>query len=136
MCALNCLAWCLQDSLVLVPVVAANDKYTAMIHGLVYLSECVHEETATIQGVHGLKSADERTPRLWMLNKADSLELGEEQALASIVAYMNCFDGSLLHHFLLILPPERSFFHVMCHQAFVVWIHDERWLMWLLTIWG
>eukprot|EP00978_Attheya_sp_CCMP212_P021324 scaffold62068_cov28-Attheya_sp.AAC.1 len=94
-----------------------------MIHGRVYLSECFHEETNTIQGAPDLKLVDEKT-QLWMLNKADSPEL-EEQALASIIAYMNRFDGSLVHRFVPMLPPERRFFHVICHQGFVMWSHDE-----------
>jgi hypothetical protein len=56
---------------------------------LVYLLECFHEETNEFQGVLDLKLVDDKY-RLWMLNKADSPEL-EEQALASIIAYVNRF---------------------------------------------
>eukprot|EP00978_Attheya_sp_CCMP212_P034118 scaffold141521_cov66-Attheya_sp.AAC.1 len=81
MCALNCPAWHLQDSSV-VPVVAADDEYTAMIHGLgVYLSECFHEETNDFQAPD-LKLVDCKM-RLWMLNKADLPEL-EEQSLDQV----------------------------------------------------
>eukprot|EP00978_Attheya_sp_CCMP212_P049674 scaffold695631_cov63-Attheya_sp.AAC.2 len=127
MCALNCLTWHLQDSLV-VPVVAADDKYTEMICMFVYLSWCFHKEIHDFQDVPDLrKLVNKKVSSGWMLlNKADSPEL-EEQTLASIIAYVHHFDGSLVHPLVIqMVPLERRFVCVVCHHGFAVWSeHDE-----------
>eukprot|EP00978_Attheya_sp_CCMP212_P013706 scaffold34473_cov72-Attheya_sp.AAC.2 len=105
MCALNCPAWSLQDSLV-ASVVSADDEYTAMIHKLVHLAGCFHHpEVNAYQGDPHSKMVD-RNIRLWMQSRADFPE-EEEQALSSMVAFVNRFDGSLVHRFVPIVPTER-----------------------------
>eukprot|EP00978_Attheya_sp_CCMP212_P016867 scaffold44517_cov47-Attheya_sp.AAC.1 len=50
MCALNCHAWSLQDSLV-ASVESADDEYTAMIRGLVQLAGCFHPMPNAYRGL-------------------------------------------------------------------------------------
>eukprot|EP00978_Attheya_sp_CCMP212_P041156 scaffold232337_cov26-Attheya_sp.AAC.1 len=57
MCALNCPAWSLQDSLV-ASVVSVDDEYTAMVRGLVHLAGCFHPETNAYQGAPHSKMVD------------------------------------------------------------------------------
>eukprot|EP00978_Attheya_sp_CCMP212_P027761 scaffold93832_cov47-Attheya_sp.AAC.2 len=83
MCALNCPAWSLQDSLV-APVESADDEYTAMIHGLVHLAGCFHPTTNAYKGAPHPKMMD-RNIRHWMRSMSDFPE-EEEQALLSMVA--------------------------------------------------
>lgn len=59
-----------------------------------------------------------------MLKKVNSPEL-KEQSLASIVAYINCFDGSLIHRFVKMVPLERRYVNDVCHCGFVVWSQEE-----------
>eukprot|EP00978_Attheya_sp_CCMP212_P005442 scaffold12207_cov42-Attheya_sp.AAC.2 len=96
MCALNCPAWSLLDSLV-ASVESADDEYTAMIRRLVHLAWCFHPMTKAYQGAPHPKMVD-RNIRLWMQSRSDFPE-EEEQALSSMVAFVNRFDGSLMHHF-------------------------------------
>eukprot|EP00978_Attheya_sp_CCMP212_P012885 scaffold32178_cov54-Attheya_sp.AAC.3 len=117
----KCPAWHLQDQLA-VPVMVADNEYTTMIRGLVYLSWCFQEETNAFQAPN-LKLVDWKT-QLWMLNKVDSPEL-EEQSLASIIAYVNHFDGSLIHQCVKMVPLERRSITVVCHSGFVVWSQEK-----------
>jgi hypothetical protein len=104
MCALNCPAWSLQDLLV-APVVLADDKYTAMIQGLVHLGRYFHPKINVYMGDPHQKMVD-RNIRRWMQSKADFPE-EEEQALSSMVAFVNRFNGSLVHHFVPMVPLEK-----------------------------
>eukprot|EP00978_Attheya_sp_CCMP212_P008370 scaffold19715_cov54-Attheya_sp.AAC.2 len=104
MCALNCPAWSLQDSLV-ASVESADDGYTTMIRGLVHLAGCFHPTTNAYQGAPHPKMMD-RNIRLWMQSRSDFPE-EEEQDLSSMVAFVNRFDGSLVHHFVPMVPLER-----------------------------
>eukprot|EP00978_Attheya_sp_CCMP212_P010588 scaffold25751_cov57-Attheya_sp.AAC.1 len=105
MYALNCPAWSLQNSLV-ASVESADDEYTAMIRGLVHLAGCFHPTTNAYQGAPHPKMVD-RNIRRWMRSKSDFPE-EEEQALSSMVAFVNRFDGSLVHRFVPMVPLERT----------------------------
>ena len=92
--------------IVLAPVVSADDEYTVMVCRLVYLAGCFHPETNTFQGIPHPKMVD-RNIWLWMQSKADFLE-EEEQALLSMVAFVNRFDGSLMHRFVPMVPLGKN----------------------------
>jgi hypothetical protein len=62
-----------------------------MVHGLVYLAGCFHPETNAFQGIPYAKMVDQNI-RLWMQSKVNFPE-EEEQALLSMVAFVNHFDG-------------------------------------------
>eukprot|EP00978_Attheya_sp_CCMP212_P037001 scaffold171651_cov63-Attheya_sp.AAC.1 len=104
MCALNCPAWSLQNSLV-ASVELSNDEYTAMICRLVHLAGCFYPTTNAYQGTPHPKMVD-RNIQLWMRSRSDFPE-EEEQALSSMVAFVNRCYGSLVHHFVLMVPLER-----------------------------
>eukprot|EP00978_Attheya_sp_CCMP212_P000834 scaffold1747_cov53-Attheya_sp.AAC.1 len=97
MCALNCPAWSLQDSLVASVESADDEEYsTTMICGLlVHLAGCFHPTTNAYQGAPHPKMVD-RNIRLWVQSRSDFPE-EEEQALSSMVAFVNPFDGSLAY---------------------------------------
>eukprot|EP00978_Attheya_sp_CCMP212_P021251 scaffold61909_cov47-Attheya_sp.AAC.1 len=105
MCAaLNCPAWHLQNSLV-APGRLGDDEYAVMVRGLVYLAGCFHPKTNEFVGAPHPKMVD-RQVRNWL----DSRELypeEEEKALSCMVAFVNRFDGSLVHHFVPMVPEER-----------------------------
>eukprot|EP00978_Attheya_sp_CCMP212_P001432 scaffold3002_cov64-Attheya_sp.AAC.5 len=64
MYALNCPVWHLQDTLV-APVVLADDEYTVMVCGLLYLAGRFHLETSAFQWIPHPKMVD-KIIRLWM----------------------------------------------------------------------
>eukprot|EP00978_Attheya_sp_CCMP212_P023622 scaffold72709_cov47-Attheya_sp.AAC.1 len=78
-----------------------------MIRGLVHLAGCFHSTTNAYQGGPHPKMVD-RNIRLWMRSRSDCPE-EEEQALnlSSMVAFVNHFDGSLVHRFVPMVPLER-----------------------------
>jgi GNAT superfamily N-acetyltransferase len=105
MCAaLNCPAWRLQNSLV-APTSLGDDEYTAMVRGLVHLAGCFHPETNEYIGAPHPKMVD-RHIRTWMESK-ELYPDEEEKALSCMVAFVNRFDGSLVHRFVPMVPEER-----------------------------
>eukprot|EP00978_Attheya_sp_CCMP212_P006288 scaffold14239_cov58-Attheya_sp.AAC.2 len=76
-----------------------------MVRGLVYLAGCFHPKTNEFVGAHHPKMVD-RQVQNWL----DSRELypeEEEKALSCMVAFVNRFDGSLVHRFVPMVPEER-----------------------------
>eukprot|EP00978_Attheya_sp_CCMP212_P014252 scaffold36233_cov58-Attheya_sp.AAC.3 len=73
MCALNCPAWSLQNSLV-ASVESADDEYTTMIRGLVHLAGCFHLTTNAYQGAPHPKMVDRNIWR-WMRSKLPMLSM-------------------------------------------------------------
>eukprot|EP00978_Attheya_sp_CCMP212_P002182 scaffold4468_cov22-Attheya_sp.AAC.1 len=79
MCAaLNCPAWRLQNSLI-APKRLGDDKYTAMVRGLVYLAGCFHPKMNEFVGAPHPKMVD-RHIRNWMESRGLYPE-EEEKAL-------------------------------------------------------
>jgi hypothetical protein len=105
MCAaLNCPAWRLQNSLV-APKRLGDDEYTAMVRGLVHLAGCFHPETNEYIGDTHPKMVDQHI-RTWMRSK-ELYPDEEEKALSCMVAFVNRFDGSLVHRIVPMVPEER-----------------------------
>ena len=104
MCALNCPAWKLQNSLVVEREVG-DDEYTLMVRGLVHLGGCFHPVTNEYRGPPHRKLVD-RHVRNWMQSRSDFPE-EEEKALSCMVAFVNRFDGSMVHRYVRMVPEER-----------------------------
>jgi hypothetical protein len=107
MWALNCPAWRLQDSLLAAPpVVSANDKYTAMVWGLMHLAGCFHPDTHEFLGAPHPKMV-ECNVWLWVQRSKSQYPEKEEKACSNMVAFVNPLHGSFVHRFVSMVLLKR-----------------------------
>eukprot|EP00978_Attheya_sp_CCMP212_P007687 scaffold17867_cov34-Attheya_sp.AAC.1 len=98
-----------------------------MVRGLVYLAGCFHPKTNEFVGAPHPKMVD-RQVRNWL----ESRELypeEEENSLSCMVAFVNRFDGSLVHRFVPMVPEERRLALAPPRRlrggGIGAWSHDE-----------
>eukprot|EP00978_Attheya_sp_CCMP212_P036753 scaffold168975_cov32-Attheya_sp.AAC.2 len=85
--AIRC--WTPPGGLLEVPVVVANNPYTAMIHGLLYLFDCYDEDSGEYQKPN--LSHVELDTQLKLVNCVDNLG-GNKESLASLVRMVMEYD--------------------------------------------